>query len=225
MPECFGLIGGLGPPSTVYYYRALLDAHAARGVQARLFIAHADMGHVLGLVAAGNQMGLAEYLASLLQALAQAGATFAAVSAVTPHLCMPELLSLSPLPLVDIVDVLTCRLRERQISRVALLGTRFTMESRLFGRLDGMDVLDLASQDMDEVHRIYLSITSDGRASPDDMAYLKSLCRRLHEDAGAQAIILAGTELSLVFREGKEAFPLIDCAKAHIEAVIERAVG
>ncbi len=224
VPECFGLIGGLGPPSTVHYYHALLSAHAAHGVAARLFIAHADMGHVLGFVAANDKPGLAQYLASLLQSLAGAGATFAAVSAVTPHLCMPELKALSPLPLVDIVDVLIRRLHERHVSRVALLGTRFTMESRLFGRLEDMDVINLAPADIGEVHRVYLSIASNGGASPADTTLLKELCRRLHEDEGAQTIVLAGTELSLVLHEGEEAFPLIDCAKAHVEAITIQAV-
>ncbi len=223
VPECFGLIGGLGPPSTVHYYKALADAHAARGLAARMFLAHADMDHALSFVAAGDRMGLARYLASLLHSLAAAGATFAAVSAVTPHLCMSELRELSPLPLVDIVDVLIHRLRERRVSRVALLGTRFTMESRLFGRLEGLDVVDLAPQDVGEVHRVYLSIASDGRASPADTAYLKDLCRKLHEGAGVQAVVIAGTELSLVLREGEEAFPLVDCAKAHVEAITKRA--
>ncbi len=224
VPECFGLIGGLGPPSTVHYYHALLNDHAARGVPARLFIAHADMGHALGFVASKDKLGLAQYLASLLHSLAGAGATFAAVSAVTPHLCMPELKALSPLPLVDIVDVLIRRLRERQVSRVALLGTRFTMESRLFGRLEDVDVIDLAPPDMDEVHRVYLSIASNGGASTADMNFLKELCRRLHQDEGAQAVVLAGTELSLVLHEGAEAFPLVDCAKAHVEAITDRAM-
>ena len=225
LPECFGLIGGLGPPSTIHYYKALVAAHAARGLAARLFLAHANMDHALSFVAAGDRMGLARYLASLLHSLAAAGATFAAVSAVTPHLCMPELRELSPLPLVDIVDVLIHRLRGRQVSRVALLGTRFTMVSRMFGRLEGLDVVDLASQDVDEVHRVYLSIANDGRASPADTAYLKDLCRKLHESAGVQAVVIAGTELSLVLREGEEAFPLIDCAKAHVEVITKRAAG
>ncbi len=223
-PKRIGLIGGLGPPSTVHYYQALLNDHAARGVPAHLFIAHADMGHALGFVAANDKLGLAQYLASLLHSLAGAGATFAAVSAVTPHLCMPELKGLSPLPLVDIVDVLIRCLHERQVSRVALLGTRFTMESRLFGRLEDVDVIDLAPADIEEVHRVYLSIASNDGASPADTIFLKELCRRLHEDKGAQTIVLAGTELSLVLREGEEAFPLIDCAKAHVEAITIQAV-
>jgi len=138
---------------------------------------------------------------------------------------MPELRELSPLPLLDIVDILTRRLRERRIDRVALLGTRFTMESRLFGRLEDVEVIDLAPPDVDEVHRIYLSIANDGLASPADTAYLKGLCRKLHENAGAQAIVIAGTELSLVLREGEETFPVVDCAEAHVEAITEWAVG
>jgi aspartate/glutamate racemase len=90
--------------------------------------------------------------------------------------------------------------------------------------LEDLDAIDLATQDVDEVHRIYLSIASDGRVSPADTAFLKSLCHKLHKNAGAQAIVIAGTEFSLVLRDSEESFPLVDCAKAHVEAITERAV-
>ncbi len=106
-----------------------------------------------------------------------------------------------------------------------LLGTRFTMESRLFGRLENLNVIDLVPSNVDEVHRIYLSIASDEWASPADTAYLSNLCRKLHDDAYVQAIVIASTELSPVLREDEETFPLVDCAKAHVKVITQCAPG
>ncbi len=102
LPRCFGLIGGLGPPATVHYYHALIAAHAARGASPRLLIAHAGMGHALGFVAAGDRAGLAGYPASLIRQLAEAGAEFGAIPAVTPPMCMLEPLALSPIGSVSV---------------------------------------------------------------------------------------------------------------------------
>ena len=223
MPKCFGLIGGLGMPSTLYYYQALTRAYAERGIPARFFVANADFDHVLGLIAAKDHSALADYFATLIRSLALAGAEYTALSAVMPHVCIPELVDRSLLPVVDIVEVLKQHLAARHIERVALLGTRVTMTSRLFGRLPHLEVLDLTAQTMNEVQRIYTSIQLSGSATPEDTVYLKSLGQRLH-NRGAQAIVVAGTDLTGVLKEDAELFPVFDCAKAHIEAIVERAL-
>ena len=221
----FGVIGGLGPPSTVYYYNALLDAHAARGAPARLFIAHADLDHAVRFVVAGDQRGLADYLVSLIRPLADAGAGFVGIAAVTAHLCIPDLEEISPIPVVDIVDVLRRRLEAQGARRVAFLGNRFTMGSRLFGRLDDYDLIELPIPVRDEVNRIYMSIVQSGHAVPADGDYLRSLCERLHRVEGADAVISGGTEFSLVLREGELDVPLIDCARDHVGALAARAMA
>jgi aspartate racemase len=221
----FGVIGGLGPPSTVYYYNALLEAHAARTVPARLFIAHADLDHAVRFVVSGDRVALAEYLASLIRPLAAAGAEFVGMAAVTAHLCIPELTAISPIPVIDIIDVLVRRLEAQKAKRVAFLGNRFTMSSRLFGRLHDYDLIDLPGPVQDEVNRIYMSIVQNGRAAPADGDYLKALCERLYLHDGADAVISGGTEFSLVLREGELDAPLIDCAKAHVRALVERAIS
>lgn len=223
--RCFGLIGGLGTPSTLHYYRMLLKAHEAHGVPPRFFVANADFDRVLRLVTARDASALADHFASLIRSLELAGAEFVALSAVMPHFCMPELAERSPLPVLDIVDVLKRRLRDRGFDRIALLGTCVTMESRLFGRLEDFDLVDLAPRDMEEVQRIYTSIQANGSAAPHDLSYLRALGRRLQETKGAQAIVVAGTDLSTVLHEGYEPFPLLDCAAAHIDAIMERAMN
>jgi aspartate racemase len=107
-----GLIGGLGPGATVHYYRELARAQAGE-----MLIVHADMDRVLGDVRRGDRIGLAAYLARLIERLAHGGAELAAISAITPHICIHELEKISALPLVNIIEEVGLEIRRVGISR------------------------------------------------------------------------------------------------------------
>ncbi len=92
-----GLVGGLGIGASVHYYQELAKAHTARGHALNLVMVHADMNRVRGAVEAGDKPGLASYLAGLIARLKAAGAEFAVVPAVAPHIAISELIKLSPL--------------------------------------------------------------------------------------------------------------------------------
>lgn len=220
----FGLIGGLGVGATVIYYQALTDACAARGIVPRLTIAHANAPTALAHVQAGRIADLAAYLAGFIREVAAAGAAFAAIPAITPHICRAELKAQSPLPLVDILDVTAAALRRRELRRVALFGTRFTIESRLFGALGDVDVAAPHTSEVDEIHRIYLDLAQKGRCSAADEARLREIAHTLCRRDGVEAIVLAGTDLNLIFDESTAGFPALDCAAAHIAAIVERMV-
>src|SRR3954464_13799514 len=99
--RCLGLIGGLGPGATVYYYNGLIAAHKARGAVARMLIAHADVDHGRPLAEAGKLDALGRYLNGLPYATAAGGAELAAIVAVTPHICSAQLTPLLKIPLID----------------------------------------------------------------------------------------------------------------------------
>src|SRR5277367_6010416 len=103
--RCLGLIGGIGVGAAVHYYEELAKAHDARGRALDLLMINADIRRVLGHVGAGESLGLARYLAGLIGRLKASGAEIAAIAAVAPHICMPELLKISPLPLVNLLDL------------------------------------------------------------------------------------------------------------------------
>lgn len=223
--RCVGLIGGLGPPSTIFYYENLLRAFAQAGVTPRLLIDEADLERGLAFVQADDRAGLARYLAALIDQLAAGGAQLVAMAAVTPHLCMPQLAPQSRLPIVDIITAIDAELRRRGAHRVALLGNRYTMAQRLYGRLTGFELIEFGPDVVSEVHRIYLAVVANGGASSDDLAYLRALCARLVRQDGVDTIIVGGTELSIVLKEGAEPFPLLDCSLAHIRAIVARATA
>src|SRR4051794_405 len=96
-----GLVGGLGPNATVYYYSGLIAAHKAQGRVARMLIAHADVDHGRPLAEAGKLDELARYLNGFIDSMTAGGAEMAAIVAVTPHICMAQLTPLLRIPLID----------------------------------------------------------------------------------------------------------------------------
>ena len=108
----------------------------------------------------------------------------------------------------------------RGLKRVALLGTRSTIESRMFGRL-GVDVIMPARHEIDFIHNSYLDVVYD-RSTPEQIDRLRELADTLVKRDGAQSVLLAGTDLSMVLNESNAGFPTIDCAGVHIAAITKR---
>jgi aspartate racemase len=219
------LIGGLGVGATVYYYQELVKAHLGLGVTANLVVVHANVTRVLQYAAAGDAAGMAEYLLSLIHRLSAAGAQVIAISSATPHLCVPELIQRSPVPVVSMVDEIVREVRDREIRRVALFGTRFTIETGLFGRLKEFDLITPRADEIDFIHQTYLEIVKAGSGTQEQYQGLRRLAHTLVERERVEAIILAGTELSLVFNQTNMDFPHVDGARHHLHAIMEQLIG
>ena len=213
--RCIGLIGGLGVGSAVYYYQELAKAHVARGRALNLVMVHAQVDRVLGAVGAGDKQGLASYLADLIARLRAAGAEFAVVPAVAPHIAIEELIQASPLPIVNLIA---------ELRRVALFGTRFAVESQLFGHLGGVEVITPHPDEVDFIHTTYLQLVGAGVGLSEQREGLSGLAHKLIERDRVESVILAGTELALLFDESNTDFPHINCAALHLNAILRRAM-
>jgi aspartate racemase len=218
--RCLGLIGGLGVGATIHYYKELVKEHSARGQVPNLVIVHADVNRVLRDAAAGDTRQLAAYLAELLEQLSSGGAKIAAIPSVTPHICMAELVELSPIPLVSLPAAILSEIQTRQLKRVALFGTRFTMESRMFGQLPGVEVVVPRPDEVDLIHVAYVQIVNAGCGTEEHYQGLRAIAHALCERERVEAVVLAGTELSLIFNETNTDFPHIDGARVHLAAIM-----
>jgi aspartate racemase len=170
-----------------------------------------------------NRAGLARYLASLISSLSAGGAEMSAIVAITPHICTAELTAISPLPLIDIVSEVAAEIQARHLKRVALLGTRFTVESRMFGRL-GVDVIVPKASEIEQIHNTYIDALND-RSTPEQIDELCQLARTLISRDGADAVLIAGTDLSMVLNERNAGFPTIDCADVHLRAIAKKLLA
>lgn len=179
---------------------------------------------VYAAVTAKDFDGLALYLAGLITNLAAGGAEFGAIVAVTPHICVQQLNVLSPLPLVDMLTEAAQAVRARGFKRVALLGTRFTIETRMFGCLEGVGIVMPAADEIDRIHRIYTDFVT-GVGSQEQANELRKLAQAFVTRDGAEVVLIAGTDLSLVFTESNAGFPMIDCARIHVDAIVRQLLA
>jgi aspartate racemase len=219
--RCIGLIGGLGVGAAVHYYKKLAQAHDREHLSLDLVMVHAEASRIFEYAAADNREGMARYLASFIDRLGAAGAELAVIPAVTPHFCIRELIDISPLPVLNLFDPLVREIAARSLKRVGVFGTRFVIESALFGMVDGVEVDQPRQDELEYIHRTYVEIVQKGEGTEEQYRGLTDLARTLCKRDGAEAIVLAGTDLALLFNENNIEFPYVDCAALHIEAIMQ----
>jgi len=215
-----GIVGGLGVGATVHYYEKIAAACKARGISPDLVIAHADVDHGQNLIRQGRLDGLAQYLAGFIERLARAGAQTAVLPAVTPHICIKELTPLLAIPLLNIVEVLAAELVQRRIRRVALMGSIFTVQGSLWGQLAGIEIVKPRPDEVTFIGQAYQRILDD-RTEPGDADSLRRIAHELQRRDGIETVLLAGTDLALMFDEESAGFPCLDVARLHIDAIVE----
>lgn len=221
-PRKFGLVAGLGVGAGIFYYRSLVKAHVARGLTPSILMVHADVRRVMGHAAAREAPELASYLTGLLRQLADGGAEIATIPAFSPQICAQELAEMTPLPLIELLDVIAAEVERRRLQRVAIFGARVTVETKLFGKLQSTDVITPSPAEVDLLSEIYVRIVEEEQASEADYANLRSLAHTLIDRERLDAILLAGTDLSFVFNPENTDFPHLDGARTHIDAIMQR---
>ena len=220
--RCLGLIGGLGVGATVYYYEKLAKGCEKLALQLDIVITNAQTSRVFEYVEAGNRDGLADYLNGYIQRMKAAGAEIAAIPAVTPHYCVKELVAISPVPVVSIFEPLTGELAARAARRVAIFGTRYVIATELFGSLKNVEVIRPKPEEVDLIHNTYVELAATGKSSPEKHGTLTATAKTLTSRDGVDAIVLAGTDLALLFNETNIEFPHVDCAASHVAAILDR---
>ena len=219
---CVGIVGGLGVGATVHYYEKITAACAARGVIPDLVFVHADANRGQGFIRSGRLDQLADYLAGFIDRLGAAGADIAVMPAVTPHICLAETRDRTRVPILSIFDPLAAEIRARKLRRVALFGTIFTMQGSLWGALRDVEIVKPQPAEMDSVGKAYQRIL-DNKTEPADAQDLRRIATDLQRRDGVESILLAGTDLAVMFDdEASAGFPCLDVAQAHIDAIVDR---
>ncbi|MCX6591517.1 MAG: aspartate/glutamate racemase family protein [Acidobacteria bacterium] len=215
-----GLVGGIGPAATEYYYHHLTAAHAKADRPLELTIVQADIKVLLRNLLARDQAAQAEvyrYLATRLQA---AGADVVAITSLGGHFCIEQFEAISPLPVVNAIKAVRAELLRRGVRSIGLLGTQAVMESQIYGGLTGFEVVPHGGDNLAAVGREYLAMARAAKVSEEQREFFFDAAHQLHR-AGAEVILLAGTDLCLAFDGRPCDVPVLDCALVHAEALLE----
>jgi len=225
--KTLGIIGGLGPESTTDYYGKIIALYRERtgdGSYPQFIINSINMKKGLDFMEANNLAGMADYLLEELGKLGGAGATFGLISANTPHIVFDEVASKSPISLISIVEATCAAAKARKLKRLALFGTRYTMQATFYPKVfsrEGIELLVPGLGDQTYIHDKYLNELVSGKFLTDTHANLLAIVDRMKEKHDIDGVILAGTELPLILRDREHnGIPFLDTTEIHCEAAV-----
>jgi aspartate racemase len=222
-----GMIGGLGPESTIDYYRSIVARYRARKPDSgnpHILINSLDVDKGIAMLDAGRLHDLADYLCAALESLENAGADFAFIAANTPHLVFEEVQGRSVIPLLSIVRATADRARALGLKKVGLFGTGFTMRASFYPEefeRAGIALVTPTESECDFIHQKYIGELLKNQFLPQSREEIMRIARRMQADDGIEAIVLAGTELPLLLRDSSGDIDFLDTTVIHVEAVVD----
>jgi len=223
-----GIVGGLGPESTIDYYRSVIACYRARktGVgYPQIVINSLDVDKGIALLDAGRLDELADYITAGVELLVRAGVDFGAIAANTPHLVFNEVQRRSAIPLVSIVRATCNYAKILGLKKLGLFGTGFTMRANFYleeFQQAGMVLVRPRNSEMEFIHRKYIDELLNNQFLPETRMELLEIAQRMKNDDGIEALVLAGTELPLLLRDSPPpGIELLDTTAIHVETIVD----
>lgn len=226
--KTLGIVGGIGPESTIEYYRFLLDGYRARvtdGSAPHLIIDSLDVNRGIAMLDANKLGELTDYVSGSVDRLTRAGAEIALIAANTPHLVFDEVQHCSSIPMLSIVQATCQQAGVRGFKRLGLLGTGFTMRARFYPETFARAGIELVAPDEAEqamIHDKYVHELLENRFLPESRAAIVEVVDRMRAENDIEAVVLAGTELPLLLRGAEpEGLAFLDTTMIHVSAAVD----
>lgn len=220
-----GLIGGIGPAATEFYYRGLVKAHAAKGRKMALTIAHADTREMVANMEAGENEAQARIFAGYADRLKSGGCDFVVVTSMGGHFCIKEFEKISPLPVLNAIPELDAYFAQSGAKRIGVLGSRAVMESKFYGGVTSVDVISPRPKRLEAAHREYITMATAGFATDRQKEFFHKAGRKLCRKHNTELIVLGGTDLFLAFGDEDHGYPIVDSAQIHVDAIARLAMA
>lgn len=223
-----GIVGGIGPESTIEYYRKIVAAYYERdahGNYPQLIINSINMKRMLDLIGAGELDEVAEYLVFELNKLSAAGANFGLLASNTPHIVFDKVRESSPLPLISIVEATCNKAQSMGLSRVALFGTKFTMRGGFYDQVFSQHDIQVFTPDDESqcyIHDKYMGELIKGIIRDETKSELLAITAKMKLEHNVQGLVLGGTELPLILQnDDVPSIHVLDTTEIHVESILD----
>lgn len=228
--KTLGLIGGMSWESSAVYYnlinkkvrKELGGHHSCDSIMLTV-----DFDEIVKLQHQGNWVALDQMMAKAAIQLEKAGAEIIVLCTNTMHLCTPEILKSISVPFLHIAEATALAIQEQELNKVALLGTKFTMEKDFYKdyiqNKYGIEVIIPKLEERDEIHRIIYNELVQGEIKDESREIYKKIIANL-EARGAQGAILGCTEIPLLISSSEVNIPVFDTTTIHAEKAVEWAL-
>jgi aspartate racemase len=237
--KTLGIVGGIGPESTIEYYRFILDGYRKRvpeipsSEQLRagaasvphIIVDSIDVNRGIAMLEANDLGALADYVSESVERLTRAGAEIALIAANTPHIVFEEVERRAAIPMISLVKATCERALALGFRKLALLGTGFTMRGRFYPEVfarAGIELIAPNDEEKEFIHRAYLGELLKNVFLPETRERILAVIKRMRAEDRIEAVILAGTELPLLLRGAEpEGLPFLDTTLIHVDAAVE----
>jgi len=226
-----GILGGVGPESTIEYYRLIIKRYQERlntKNYPEFIINSINMTEMLSYVFNDRLDGLVDFLAERIRILEMSGVDYATIASNTPHIVFDELQKKVSIPLISIVEETCKEISVRKMQRVGLLGTKSTMTAGFYNKAAkkyGIDIFIPDTKDQDFIHEIYMTELLFNRIVPETKKELIRIVKELKEKESIEGLILGGTELPLILSQQDFSDIIIfDTTKIHVESIVTKMI-
>lgn len=226
--KIMGIIGGIGPESTVDYYKLFISLYRKKkddGSYPSFIINNIDMKKMLELISEERYVQTADFMVEEIKKLANAGVDFGLIASNTPHIAFDLIKEKSPIPLISIVETTCNYVKSIEIGNAGLLGTKFTMLGGFYQKTFLKNKIDIEipdTNDIDIIHNRYMNELVKGKLLPETKKYFLSIVDKLINEHDISCLILGGTELPLLLRDKfYRGIEFIDTTRLHVEAAIK----
>ena len=226
-----GIIGGVGPESTIEYYRLIIKRFQERlntKNYPEFIISSINMTEMLSYVFNNNLDGLIDFLTVRIKILEMSGVDYATIASNTPHIVFDELQKNVSIPLISIVEETCKEISVRKMKHVGLFGTKSTMNAGFYNKAAkkyGIDIFIPDSKDQDFIHEKYMSELLFNRIVPETKKELIRIVRELKEKESIEGLILGGTELPLILSQFDFSdIVILDTTKIHVESIVTHLI-
>jgi len=225
-----GIIGGIGPTSTVVYYNRLIDGY--REIKKdenypQLFINSINMTEMLNYVSKNDYEKLINLLANEIQKLKIVGVDYVAIASNTPHCVINELIGKTSVPIINIVEETCQYVKNKNLKKVLLTGTMFTMQRDFYRKsFEKYDIECIVPNDDEKkiIHNIIFPNLENGIVIEKDKILFKDLCKKIILKNGIDGIILGCTELPLLVNEKDFDICVLDTMEIHIKSILKKMI-
>lgn len=225
-----GILGGLGPESTVDYYKEIIAAFNTRHAHLaypEIIVYSADLNEFMGFAEKENWAELADWLLAKIHALHRAGAEFAAIASNTPHIVFDTLQSQSPIPLLSIVEATCSKAREMELKTIGLMGTKLTMKADFYKKpflSQAMTVIVPTVAEQQLIHHRLFSEIELGIFKDSTREELLAIAKRMVAEEGIDSLILGCTELPLILTESTFGIPFLNTTAIHCAGIVRYCI-
>ena len=228
--KTIGLIGGMSWESTVTYYQLINEAvHKRLGGlhSAKIVLWSVEFDEIEKCQSSGDWDKSARILSEIARGLEKAGADVVLICTNTMHKVAQEVAASVQIPLLHIADATFEALDRKNIRRVGLLGTKYTMQQDFIkGRLAerGLEVLIPEDNDMEMINRVIFDELCVGKILPESKREFLKVIEKL-QNRGAEGVILGCTEIGLLVKQADTDLPVFDTTEIHAKAAVEFALS